>query len=394
MSSSRELTNRSIEVQAIVGCCAEQATWEEPDLQALLHAALSAYKAGGVEQDIMEAATMTSQEQPATKLMQLITGHWVAAAIYAAARLKLADRLQRGPHSSDELAKQLDAHAPSLYRLMRALATLGVLEESAPKTFTLTEVGDLLREDHPQSMRPIALFQGAPAHWLGWGSLLHSVRTGESAFEHVHGQGFFDYCRTDPDFSQNFNAAMTSFSIAAAEAVMAAYDFSGIGKLADVGGGHGHLLCSILQKYLHLKGAVVDLPDVVAGAKKTAVEADVLDRCELVGGSFFDSLPPADAYIAKNIIHDWDDEHSRTILRNMRSAMIGAGKVLLVELVIRADNRATFATLLDLEMLHATHGGRERTEEEFRDLLASAGLRLHRVIETRSQFSVLEALPE
>lgn len=335
----------------------------------------------------------TEQEQAPLRLMQFITGHWVSAAVYSAAKLKLADHLKNGPKSSDALAKEVSAHAPSLYRLMRSLACLGVLEETSARHFALTEMGELLRSDHPGSMRPMALFQGSPAHWQGWGNFLHSVKTGQSAFEHVHGKGFFDYCAGDAEFSEAFNGAMTAFSAAAASAVIDAYDFTGVRKLVDVGGGHGYLLCAILKRYPQLRGGIMDLPHVVAGAKPLLAAEGLTDRVELTGGSFFDSVPPADAYISKNIVHDWDDEHSIKLLKNMRQAMQGKGKVLLVEVVIGRNDREMMATLIDLEMLHATHGGRERTKAEYAELFSKAGLTLTRVVETKSLFTVLEAAP-
>lgn len=335
----------------------------------------------------------TEQLPPPIRLMQYITGHWVAAAVYSAARLGLADQLKTGPKTSDEVAAAVGAHESSVYRVMRALASLGVFREVEPRRFALTDLGDLLRADHPQSMRPMALFQGALPHWQGWGHFLHSVKTGEPAFEKIHGMGFFEYCKTDREFSENFNGAMTAMSAAAATAVTDAYDFSSIRTLADVGGGHGYLLARILERNPSLHGIVFDLPHVVAGAGAVLKEAGVADRCQTVGGSFFETAPAADAYISKNIIHDWDDEHSITILKNMRKAMRMPGKVLLVEIVVTADNRNATAVLIDLEMLHATHGGRERTEAEYASLFRAAGFRLNRVVETKSIFSVLEAVP-
>jgi hypothetical protein len=336
---------------------------------------------------------LQTEVRPALRLMQFITGHWVAAAVYAAARLKLADLLEGGPKTSDDLAEAVGAHKSSVFRVMRALATLGIFEEIAPKRFKLTEVGDLLRSNHPESMRPMALFQGAPPHWKGWGSFLHSVQTGEPAFEHIHGLEFFEYCETDAEFAEAFNGAMTAMSAIAAGAVVEEYDFSTIRKLVDVGGGHGYLISQILNRYPQLRGGLIDLPSVVPGARSALEQAGLLNRCEVVGGSFFDGVPRADAYIAKNIIHDWDDEHAQTILTNMRKAMDGNGKVLLVELVVTPKDKDATAVLIDLEMLHATHGGRERTEAEFAELFASSGLRLHRIVRTKSPFSVMEAVP-
>lgn len=329
---------------------------------------------------------------PNERLMQFITGHWVAAAVHAAARLGIADQLRDGPKPSDELAAAVGAHASSLYRLLRALATLGVLDETETGQFALNDVGNLLRSDHPRSMRSMALFQGADPHWRGWGSFLHSVRTGEPAFAHVHGMGFFDYCQTDEEFAAAFNGAMTGMSALAAEAVVEAYDFSGIERLVDVGGGHGYLLSSILQNNPEMRGVVFDLPHVASGAHATMEAAGLSDRCEVIGGDFFASVPPANAYIAKNIIHDWDDERAVTILKNMRSSLDDKGRVLLVEAVITDDTRRSMAILIDLEMLHATHGGRERSKDEFAELFAASGLRLQRVIETKSPFCIVEAV--
>ncbi|MGE3314595.1 MAG: methyltransferase [Planctomycetaceae bacterium] len=330
---------------------------------------------------------------PSTRLMQCITGHWVASAVHVVAKLGVADHLKDGAKSSDELAAQLDCHASSLFRVLRAMTCLGILQENRPKHFSLTEAGELLRSDHPESMRSMALFQGARPHWHGWGELHHSVKTGQPAFEHVHGMGFFDYCLATPEFGEHFNGAMTGMSAMAAGAVLAAYDFSGIRKLVDVGGGHGYLISRILEKYPELQGGLVDLPDVAEGAKSTLGALGLTSRCEVVGGSFFDSLPPADAYIAKNIIHDWDDEHSRTILRNMRAAMEGNGRVILLEIVISPEVQGDVAMLIDLEMLHATRGGRERTEREFADLFEAAGLKLNRILSTETLYRVIEAVP-
>ncbi len=329
---------------------------------------------------------------PAALLMGMITGHWVTAAIYAAARLKLADALEAGPKFSDDLAAEVGAHPTATYRLMRALASLGIFEERWDRGFALTDLGQLLRSNHPQSLRDVALFQGAPPHWQGWGNFLHSVQTGQSAFEHVHNQGFFDYCETDEEFAAAFNGAMTGMTAANAELVSKAYDFSGIQHLADVGGGHGLLLLRLLQDHPHLRGTVVDLPHVVAGAIPRIAAANMQSRCGTQGVDFFRGpLPPANAYLAKHIIHDWDDEHSIRILQNMRDHLAPGGRVLLVECVITPGNERSMAKLMDLEMLHATHGGRERTREEFAELFTAAGLRLTRIVPTPSISSVIEA---
>ncbi len=335
----------------------------------------------------------SQQAKPALRLMPLITGHWVAAAVYAAARLKLADHLKGGPRTAEDLALACGAHGPSVNRVMRALTRVGLFEEVGAERYALTELSDLLRADHPESMRPMVLFQGAPPHWQGWGNFLYAVQTGQPAFENVHGKPFFDYLGDDPEFAEHFNQAMTAMSAIAADAVADAYDFSGIRRLVDVGGGHGHLLSRILERFPKVRGTLFDLPNVVEGAKPALRKAGLLERCDVAGGSFFESVPAGDAYIAKNIIHDWDDDHARTILKNMRTAMDGRGKVLLVELVIVPKDKELNAVMIDLEMLHATHGGRERTEDEFARLFESAGLKLNRLIPTKSPFRVLEAVP-
>lgn len=329
---------------------------------------------------------------PAAKLLDMITGHWVVAAIYSAARLSLADRLAAGPRSSDELAAEAGTHPDATYRVLRALAGVGIFDERPNRVFALNEMGDLLRADHPRSVRDVALFQGAQPHWQGWGNFLYSVQTGKSAFEHVHGKPFFDYCQEDEEFAAAFNGAMTCFSVNGAEAVVESYDFTGIRHLVDVGGGHGALLIRILQENPSLRGTVFDLPSVVEGAKEAIAAAGLTDRCGVSGGSFFDDpLPKADAYIAQHIIHDWDDEHCRKILQAMRDGLEPGGRVLIVDAVIEPGDPSPAEKLIDLEMLHATKGGRERTREEFAALFASAGLELKQVVPTNSMSRVIEA---
>lgn len=329
---------------------------------------------------------------PAAKLMDMICGHWIVAAIYSAAKLSLADRLAAGPRTSDDLAAEAGTHPDATYRVLRALAAVGIFEERPDRVFALNELGDLLRADHPQSVRDVALFQGAQPHWKGWGNFLYSVQTGKSAFEHVHGKPFFDYCQGDAEFAAAFNGAMTCFSVTGAEAVVKAYDFSGIRHLVDVGGGHGALLIRILQANPGLRGTVFDLPSVVEGAVPAIEAAGLSDRCGTSGGSFFeDPLPKADAYIAQHIIHDWDDEHSRKILQAMRQGLEPGGRVLIVDTMIEADDPSPGPKLIDLEMLHATKGGRERSREEFAALFESAGLQLKRVVPTESMSRVIEA---
>lgn len=341
------------------------------------------------------------------RLLQLITGHWVTQALHCVARLDIATLLRDGPRSTEDLAAETGAHEPSLHRVLRALASVGVFAEVAPRHFALTPLGEWMRADHPRSMRGMALFQGAAPHWAGWGSLLHAVRTGRSAFEQVHGRRFFDYLAHDTEFGGWFDMGMTSMSAPVSDEIARSYDFGGIRRLVDVGGGHGLTLAHILAAYPGLRGAVFDLPRVVAGAPAVFHEAGVSDRAVAIGGDFFGTLPPADAYIAKHIVHDWDDDHSVRILRGMAAGLATFAanadrsgdrprptlRVLLVEGVLTEGDAPDFGKLLDLEMLHATHGGRERTADEFAALFTAAGLRLRGITRTSTGACIIEGRP-
>lgn len=329
---------------------------------------------------------------PPGDLLGLITGHWVARAVHTLARLDVATLLGEGRATTRDLAARLSVHEPSLFRLMRAAASWGLFREVAPRTFELAETGSLLRSDHPASLRAMALFQGAEPHWRAWGAFPRAVETGGAAFAQVHGMGFFEYTARDAEFARDFNDAMTGMSAMASDAVARACDFSGVRKLVDVGGGHGHLLLSILAANPGLKGVVFDLPEVVAGARHRIAGAGLGGRCEAAAGSFFEALPPADAYIAKHIIHDWSDDHCHRILSRMVEGMEGRGRVFLVETVIPPGDEPHFGKLLDLEMLNSTDGGRERTEAEFRELFERAGLDLVAVHPTQSPVAVVEAV--
>jgi hypothetical protein len=325
---------------------------------------------------------------PPFRWMAMITGHWVARAIQVAVRLELFENLsRREPCSSAQLALQLDLHEPSLFRLLRALASLGALHESSPRSFQLTDFGAYLRADHPQSLRGLAQFQGHPAHWQGWGQLESALRDGEPAFEAAHGQGFFDYAKAQPDLSAAFDAAMSDLSRLSAPELARAYDFSPYPTICDVGGGQGLLLKSILEKTPGSRGILFDLPHVL---HKTQL-GELASRVELIPGSFFDSIPPADLYIARHIIHDWSDEKSILILNKMRQSLKPRGKILLAEAIIPPGNDPNPAKFLDLEMLHATPGGRERSLEEFKTLLNEAGLQFSKIVTSPAGATLIEA---
>lgn len=326
---------------------------------------------------------------PDQHLVQLIFGKWVSMALSVAAKLRLADKLAAGPKTEVELAEETLTHAPSLYRLMRALASVGVFASDEAGRFALTPVGELLRTGVPGSMRGVADYCGTEWSWKAWGSLLESVKTGRTAFNEVFGEGCFDYLAKHPAEQAVFDEGMTGFSAAEADAVVAAYDFSNFGTLIDVGGGHGHLLGTILNKTPNLRGVLFDAPHVVAGAKLAAM--GVADRCKAEGGDFFEAVPAGgDAYILKHIIHDWNDADCGRILGNIRAVSKPGTKLLLVELVVPPGDAPHPGKLLDLEML-VVASGKERTEAEYAALLAASGFKLTRVVPTQGPAGVVEA---
>lgn len=339
-------------------------------------------------------AQPTAQEPPPdAALAQLIFGKCVAMAISVAAKLRIADKLAAGPKSAADLARETETHAPSLYRLLRALASVGVFAEDSDRRFRLTPMAEYLRTGVPGSMRGVADYFGSDWTWRPWGQLLHSVRTGETAFDHVFGEPCFDYLAKHPEESAVFNEGMTGFSSTVAPAVAEAYDFSKFGTVVDVGGGHGALLTTILKAFPTVRGVVYDAPHVVEGAKGPIRAAGLADRCRTEGGDFFQAVPAGgDAYLMKHIIHDWPDDRATTILKNCRKAVNPGGKLLLVEIVIKPGNEPDLGKVLDLEML-VLPSGRERTEAEYARLFAGAGWKLTRVVPTKSAMQVIEGEP-
>ena len=307
------------------------------------------------------------------------------------AELRVADLLAGGPRSVEALAGATGAHAPSLGRLLRLLAALGVVAASDDGRYHLTEAGQLLRSDVPGSLRGIAAMFGGEIHTRAWARLTHSILTGEPAFDQVFGQPIFEYLASDPAAAAMFDEAMTSSSATQARAVVEAYDFSGIDRLVDVAGGHGTLLATIARAYPALTGVLFELPHVAAGAGPIFAEAGVRDRVEIVGGDFLEGVPPgADAYIMKRIVHDWDDDRAIRLLGNCRAAMAPGGRVLVVDCVIDDTPESLYGKMLDIEMLALAPHGKERTADELRALFAAAGLRLERIVDTASPVKVVE----
>jgi hypothetical protein len=327
-------------------------------------------------------------------MLELITGYWMSQLVFVAAKLGVADELRGGALKIDVLAKRVGAHAPSLYRVLRALAGRCVFAETADGRFKLTPLGSTLRSDAPRSLRAFAQMMVEEYNWRAWGSLLQGVRTGERPFDEIYGMPLFDWMKGQPEHERIFSQSMASLSATENEAIAKAYDFSRFETLVDVGGAHGHLLAAILRRHKRLRGVLFDQPQVVEGATKSGFFSapDVARRSEFRGGSFFDGVPQgADGYVMKYVIHDWDDELSRRILRHCRAAMAPGGRVLVVDHVITRGNKPDWGKQLDINMM-VLPGGQERTKEEFQKLLAASGLRLTRVVPTASPLSILEAV--
>ena len=331
------------------------------------------------------------QLPPEALLMQLVMGKWVSMAISVAAKLRIADKLAAGPKSVEQLAGETQTHAPSLYRLLRALAGVGVFAVNETGQFRQTAMSEFLRTGVPGSIRGIADYCGAPWSWEPWGRAMDAVRTGDTSFNEFYGESVFDYLAKHPDESAVFNEGMTGFSSVTAGAVAEAYDFNAFGTIADIGGGHGMLLTTIMKKHPSPKGIVFDSPHVVAGAPPTIESAGLASRCTTAGGDFFQGVPPADLYMMRHILHDWNDERSTLILENCRMAAKPGAKLAVVELVIPPGNEPSMGKILDLEML-VIASGKERTEAEYASLFAGAGWKFTRIVPTKSPVSILEGV--
>jgi O-methyltransferase domain/Dimerisation domain len=339
----------------------------------------------------MSGPAYSQEIPPQVKAMQLITGIWASQAMYMACKLTLPDLLAGGARTAEELADVVQAQPRPLYRLMRALASFGVLEEDGQGRFALTATGHLLRSDAPGSLRWLALYL-VEAEWDPWRQALHSIRSGETAIEHLFGAPLFVHLQHRPDLQQSFSKAMAGMAQQLAIAVSAAYDFSRAAVVVDVGGGRGDLILHLLKDNPQMKGIVFDLPHVIKDGGAAAEDADLRDRCEFVGGSFFEAIPAGgDLYLMSYIIHDWDDARAIEILKRCLEAMSPESRLLLMEVVLPAPGIPSFGKLLDLEML-VIGGGQERTEQEYRNLLDQAGFYLKQVIPTAAPQSIIETV--
>ena len=323
-------------------------------------------------------------------MLQRIQGFWVSRAISVAAELGIPDLLKNGPMKSEELAPAVGAHSPSLYRLLRALASVGILAEDQRQRFRLTPLGETLRSDIPGSLRLLASELLGRNHYAAWEQLLYSVQTGAIAFDHVFGVSKWRYNAQYPKEAMAFDEAMASFNSIIADAVVSSYDFASCGTIVDVGGGNGSLLARILKVHPRLRGVLADLPHVLDGAQRRLTAENVAVRSEVVRTDFFKSVPEGDTYLRKWIVHDWDDQPAEMILNNCRAAMNPGGRVLLVESIVEPRHGSSLAKFMDLSMLVMT-GGRERTEAEYLALLGRAGLKITNVISTGTELSLIEA---
>jgi O-methyltransferase domain/Dimerisation domain len=324
-------------------------------------------------------------------LRAMLTGFRLSAALAVAADLGLSDELASGPCSVADLAAAVSADRDTLHRLLRALASVGVYEERDDGLFALTNLGEGLRSDVRGSLRPLARTLTDPALWSAWAHLGHSVRTGDNAFEALHGLDVWAHRQLNPEQNVIFNDTMAALSSLVADSVAEAYDFSAVSSVVDVGGGQGVLLEAVLARHGHLRGTVFDLSHVVAQAPTSGATGSVASRWATMSGSFFDTVPPADCYLVKSILHDWPDDRCVQILGTCRRGLRAGGVVLVVEGLLGRPGYEVDAAFSDLNML-VLPGGRERNEQEYSALFDAAGLHLNRVVHTDSRMSILEAV--
>lgn len=322
----------------------------------------------------------------------MAVGYRTSQCLYVAVKLGIADLLKDGAKHCDEIATATNSNSDSLYRLLRALASLGVFRESEPKRFELTPLATCLQSDAPGAI-PSRIIIQAEQNYQAWGHLIHSVRTGENAFEHLHGMNVFDYQQQNVVGAELFDRHMVARTEKTTAAILEAYDFSEISTLVDVGGGEGALIAAILKQYPHLRGILFDRPVTMEKAQEKLTKAGIGDRCSLVSGSFFESVPTnGDLYILKNILHNWDNDRALAILQNCHQAMNKNCKLLTIELIIPPGNEPHKGKFLDLQMLVIYVNGRERTEQEYEELFNLAGFKLSKIISTNSNLNIIESV--
>ena len=312
------------------------------------------------------------------RVVDTILGRWKSQILYAGVKLGIFETIHEDPRPSSEIAKEMGLDPSLVYRLLRALSSIGFLDEDNSRSFSITPLGELVRKDHPQTLRGVVLLEEGPEHYAIWKHLPAMIKDGkQDAFLREFGLRIFDYIPKNPAYAEVFNYAMSSYSATHTRWVLEAlkdYDFSGIGTICDIGGGHGHLLCNLLVEHPQLQGTILELESTIKNRQLLwADKMGLTDRCKYLAGDMFREVPRAEAYVMKMILHDWSDEECVTILSNIqRAAAIGA-RVLVVEHVVPGPETPHFAKLFDIHMMCALTG-RERTESEYADLMRKAGL--------------------
>jgi ubiquinone/menaquinone biosynthesis C-methylase UbiE len=341
--------------------------------------------------DVSSGVSSEPDERSERELVRVAVGIWKARALYAAAQLGLPDQIAAGHDTVEKLARATGTHARSLHRLLRALAGLGALTESTPGRFALRPLGAALKTGAPG--RAIMLTLAGDWQWKAWDGLLFSLRTGAPALHKVFGKSLFDYLDANPEDGALFNQAMVGIHGPDGDAMTAAFDFSSIKSVVDVGGGTGKLLATLLNANAHLRGVLFDLPDTVAQAKRHIASLGLSQRCDLIAGDFFEQVPKGhDAYVLAHVLHDWTDGQAIEILRNCRKAIAPGGRVLILEAVLPEGDTPHEGKLMDLLMLTIT-GGVERTADQYAALLAAANFRLTRTVSVSTHQSVVEGAP-
>ena len=334
---------------------------------------------------------MHDELPPPAQMLKIVTSYWISQAVGTAARLGVADQLADRAKTGREVASAVGADPEATFRLMRMLASIGVFTLDKDARFGLTPLGDTLRSGVPGSVKEFAIAETAAGHWLPWGRMFEAITTGKPMCKPALGMELWDWYSKNPEEGKYFSGAMGDLSAAVSGEVARVYDFAPFAKVVDVGGAHGILLAAILKANPKMRGVLYDLDHVTATVGQSLKAQGIGERCEVVAGDFFKSVPSgADIHVLKQIIHDWSDAECTTILRNCHQALNAKGRLLLVEMVIPSDNSPSMAQPMDLNML-VMLSGRERTEAEYRDLLAAGGFRMERVMPTHSPFSVIEA---
>ncbi len=342
-----------------------------------------------------ETPRMPPDLPPPVAMLQMLGGFRVARSIYVAAELGIADVLADGPKSIDELAQATGSHAPSLYRVLRALAGVGIFAEDESGRFILTPPAEFLQTDVPDSLRASVMLFGEEWHWRLWGNLSYSVETGEPAFDHLYDKSFFEFYNQNPEFARTSSESKTSMVTRASASLLENYDFSSIGKVVEIGlaGAYGSTIISLLKANQAMKGVLFDFPPVIEGVKPLIEAQGLTERCELIAGDCLESVPSGgNAYILMFVVHNWDDERAIKILKNCHQAMAKDALLLLVEMIMPKGNDPFVGKLVDIQSLILTPGGYERTEEQYRSLLDAAGFKVNNIISSQTANSIIEAV--